>query len=100
MYNYKSGFGTYHWTNLCLSILTDKILEGFDEGLLTRMILIDLQNAFDTTNHEIVLKKHEVMEVFRTKVYDGFYGFGHISTYFTNINSADVKIGAKSIWVH
>ena len=52
LYNYQSGFRTNHSTNLCLSFLTDKILKGFDEGLLTGMILIDLQKAFDTINHE------------------------------------------------
>ena len=30
-------------TNLCLVHLTDKILKGFDGGLLTGMILVDLQ---------------------------------------------------------
>ena len=57
LYNYQSGFRKNHSTNLCLSFLTDKILKGFDEGLLTGMILIDLQKAFDTINHEILLQK-------------------------------------------
>ena len=57
LYNYQSGFRTNHSTNLCLSFLTDKILKGFDEGLLTGMILIDPQKAFNTINHEILLKK-------------------------------------------
>ena len=34
--------------NFCLSYLTEKISQGFDSGLLTGMILIDLQKAFDT----------------------------------------------------
>ena len=38
-----------------------KILKGFDEGLLTEMILINLQKAFDTINHEILLKKLEAI---------------------------------------
>ena len=42
---------------ICLSFLTDKILKGFDEGLLTGMILIDLQKAFNTIDHEILLQK-------------------------------------------
>ena len=50
-----------HSTNLCLSFLTDKILKSFDEGLLTEMILIDLQIAFDTVNNEILLKKLEAI---------------------------------------
>ena len=37
--------------------LTDKILKRFDEGLLAGMILSDLQKAFDTINHEVLLQK-------------------------------------------
>ena len=51
------GFRENHSTNLCLPYLTDKILKGFDEGLLTGMILIDLQKVFDTIDHEILLQK-------------------------------------------
>ena len=57
LHNYQSGFRTNHSINLCLSFLTDKILKDFEEGLLTGMILIDLQKAFDTINYEILLKK-------------------------------------------
>ena len=63
LYNYQSGFRTNHSTNLCLSFLTDKILKGFDEGLLTGMILIDLQKAFDTINLEILFKKLKAMGI-------------------------------------
>ena len=44
-----------------LSFLNDKILKGFDDGLVTGMILIDLQKAFDTINYEILLKKLSVI---------------------------------------
>ena len=57
LYNYQSGFRGNHSTNLCLPFLTDKILKGFDEGLLTGMISINLQKAFDTIDHEILLQK-------------------------------------------
>ena len=55
LYRYQSGFRKNHSTDTCLSYLTDKILTGFDSGLLTGMILIDLQKAFDTINHDILL---------------------------------------------
>ena len=40
-----------------LPFLTNKILEGFDESLLTGMMLIDLQKTFNTIDHEILLQK-------------------------------------------
>ena len=57
LYDYQSGFRKNHSTDTCLSFLNDKILKGFDNGLVTGMILIDLQKAFDTINHDILLKK-------------------------------------------
>ena len=64
LYNYQFGFRANHSTNLRLSFLTHKILKDFDEGLLTGMALIDLQNDFDTINHEILLKKLETIGFF------------------------------------
>ena len=46
----------------CFSFLTDKILKGFDEGLLTGTILIDLQKAFDKINYEILFKNLKSMD--------------------------------------
>ena len=57
LYNYQSGFRKKHSTDFCLSFLNDKILKGFDQGLITGMILIDLQKAFDTIDHDILLQK-------------------------------------------
>ena len=49
-YGYQSGFSKNHSTNTCLSFLDDKILEGFNGGLLTGMILIDLEKVFNIIN--------------------------------------------------
>ena len=57
LHRYQSGFRMNHSTDTSLAYLMDKILTGFDSGLLTGMILIDLQKAFDIINHDILLKK-------------------------------------------
>ena len=44
-----------------MNFLNDKILKGFDDGLVTDMILIDLQKVFDTINHDILLKKLSII---------------------------------------
>ena len=38
--------------------------QGSNEGLLTAMILIDLQEAFDTKNHQILFKKLKAIGFF------------------------------------
>ena len=57
LYCYQSGFRKFHSTDTCLSYLNDRILKGVDCGLMTGLILIDLQKAFDTIDHEILLQE-------------------------------------------
>ena len=40
-----------HSKSLCLFFLIDKISKGFEEGLLTGMILINLEEAFNAKDH-------------------------------------------------
>ena len=61
LYDYQSGFTKNLSTDTCLSFLNDKILKGFDDGLVTGMTLIDLQKAFDTINHDILLTKLSII---------------------------------------
>ena len=61
LYKYQSGFRKNHSADTCFSYLNDKILQGFDKGMLTGMILIDLQKAFDTINHQLFLEKLSIL---------------------------------------
>ena len=61
LYKFQSGFRKFHSTGSCLSYLQDKVAKGFASGLLTGMILIDLQKAFDTIDHKILIKKMKCM---------------------------------------
>ena len=47
------------------------MLKGFDDGLVTGMILIDLQKVFDMINYDILLKKLTIM-VFLITLLNGF----------------------------
>ena len=72
LYKFQSGFRKNHSTDFCLSYLTENISSGgFEKGLMTGMILIDLQKAFDTIDHEILIKKCTIL-VFLIKVLNGF----------------------------
>ena len=42
IYRYQSGFRKFFSTDSCLSYLNNKIATGFESGLYTGMILIDL----------------------------------------------------------
>ena len=61
IYRFQSGFRKNFSTDSCLSYLNNKIATGFESGLHTGMILIDLQKAFDTINHEILINKMEFL---------------------------------------
>ena len=57
---FQSGFRKKFSTDSCLVQLTDYIIKGMDKGQHTGMLLIDLQKAFDTLDHDVLLKKWNV----------------------------------------
>ena len=57
IYNLQSGFRPGFSTDTCLIFLTDLIRKELDKGNYTGMVLIDLQKAFDTVDHTILLQK-------------------------------------------
>ena len=57
LYRFQSGFRKNFSTDLCLSCLNNKFTTGFESGLYTDMILIDLQKVFDAINYEILINK-------------------------------------------
>ena len=50
LYKYQTGFCSNHSMNVYL-------IKGFEEGKTTGMVLIDLQKAYDTIYHKILLNK-------------------------------------------
>ena len=74
LYNSQSGFRKKYSTDSCLALLTDKVAKGFDSGVYTGMILIDLQKVFDTIDHEILLEKMSFVG-FSKQVIDWFRSY-------------------------
>ena len=62
LYKYQPGFRESFSTNSCLTLVTDKINKGFESGKYTGLILINLQKAFDTIDHEILLEKWDALD--------------------------------------
>ena len=57
IYHLQSGFRSGYSTDTALTYLTDKIRFNMDKGLYTGTVIIDLQKAFDTVDHHILLCK-------------------------------------------
>ena len=54
---YQSGFRTNHSTDLYQAQLIDFVATGVDKQMHTGMILVDLQKAFNTLDHGVLLEK-------------------------------------------
>ena len=65
LYSFQSGFRKNISAVSCLSYINYKITTGFESGLCSGIILIDLQKAFDTINHEILISKMEFFGFFK-----------------------------------
>ena len=59
LYSLQFGFRTQYSTTHALIHMTETIRAALDSGNVTCGIFVDFQKAFDTVNHEILLKKLE-----------------------------------------
>ena len=73
----QSSFTTNRSIDFCLAHLIDFVSTGMDKKLHTGMILIDLQKAFDTLDHGVLLEKLKYFG-FRTSIIKWF------ESYFSN----------------
>ena len=60
LYDRQFGFRCKHSTVHGLITITEDIKKSIDDGKLTCGVFIDLQKAFDTVDHKILLKKLEI----------------------------------------
>ena len=72
MYEHQSGFRGAYSTETCLLGLTDYIKGEMGRGNLVGLVLMDLQKAFDTVNHGIILDKLSSMGVASTSWFKSY----------------------------
>ena len=73
-YEFQSGFRKSYSTDTCLINLMDHIRQLTFKGQYVGMVLLDLQKAFDTVDHEILCNKLEAMGINNTKWFKSYLG--------------------------
>ena len=72
--NEQFGFRKSHSSYTALMTLMDKLIESLDKGEYIMGIFLDFSKAFDTVDHEILLKKLHHYGI-RSSAYDWFYSY-------------------------
>ena len=63
LYDLQFGFRKKHSTDHALLDIIESIKEKLDEKIFSCGVFIDLEKAFDTVNHDILLKNYISMEL-------------------------------------
>ena len=62
LFEYQFGFREKHGTDIALIVLLDKIMSSINDGEIGLGVFLDLSEAFDTVNHDILLKKLHIWD--------------------------------------
>ena len=94
-YNYQFGFRNNHSTNHALIEITEQIRNACDRNLYTCGVYLDLQKAFDTVNHEILLEKLKYYGIKETS-YNWFKSYLCERLQYTQIKDSESSLKAVS----
>ena len=87
IYERQFGFRPNHSTTHALLEITEKIKQACDSGKYACRVFLDLQKAFDTVNHDILLKKLNHYGI-RGIANNWFCSFLNSRMQFTSINKS------------
>ena len=91
LYRYQFGFRHNHSTSLALIEVVDNILQHLDNNEKIIGLYLDLQKAFDTVNHNILLNKLSNYGV-RGLAHQWFKSYLHDRKQYTCINNANSRL--------
>ena len=74
LYSHQSGFRKRHSTDTCIINLLDYLRTNVSEGNYVGMVLLDLQKAFDTVDHNILCGKLRQMGVGSIEWFESYLG--------------------------
>ena len=96
LYEFQSGFRSKFSTDTCLIHLLDQITawDNNSKGLFTGMIMLDLQKAFDTVDHEMLCSELDIMGI------DSLWSKSYLKLTCRHINHRHICFNIKSISVH
>ena len=95
---HQSGFRSLHSVVTSLMAGTNDWYSNIDKGKYTGLIFIDLKKAFDTVNHDILLKKLEKYGISGPEL-DWFTSYLQEKKQFCKVNSTSSNISAVSCGV-
>ena len=91
LFSYQFGFRNNYSTNHALISLTEMIRNALDYGRFLCGVFIDLQKAFDTVNHDILIFKLNHYGI-RGVAFDWFKSSLSVRTQYTTINNERSEI--------
>ena len=74
LYDFQFGFRKHHSANHAIITMVEKVSNGLDTGKIVVCVFLDLKKAFDTVNHDILLKKIYAYGL-RGNIYDWFKSY-------------------------
>ena len=97
IYNLQFGFRQQHSTSHALINITENIRKALDDGNIACGVFVDLQKAFDTVDHQILLAKlnhHGICGVSN----DWFKSYLSYRNQYVSISGYESGLAALSLW--